>query len=87
MTRILFQRASSGFRTVQGEVIRKIQLLLDDPDVGTIDGIYGDKTERGLRRFQLRQELSQTGKVDEDTWRHLVAPQTDLRPFETGAFK
>ncbi len=74
MSRIFFQRAPSGFRTVQGELIRKFQLVLkaggflDD----TADGVYGNRTEAALQKFQQQKQLPVTSKVDEQTWQSLM---------------
>ena len=82
MSRTFFQRAPSGFRTVQGELIRKMQLVLkgggflDD----TADGVYGGRTEAAFKRFQEHKQLPVTGKVDEQTWQSLmVTPAPDLK--------
>ena len=54
MARIFFQRASGGFRTVQGEVIKQLQQalisggFLHDKD----DGVLGGNTEAAVRSFQ-----------------------------------
>jgi hypothetical protein len=74
MTRVLFERAKSGFRTVRGETVRKIQRFLSDSSFcpGTIDGIFGDKTEKALRDFQAKKGLGfAPGKVDDQTWQAL----------------
>ena len=82
MARIFFQRAPSGFRTVQGEIVRRLQQTLRDGGFyrDTIDGIYGNKTELALLSFQQGNGLAQTGKIDEETWRHLTSTEApDLR--------
>jgi peptidoglycan hydrolase-like protein with peptidoglycan-binding domain len=78
MDRIFFQRASSGFRAVQGELIVRIQRVLSDAGFyhDTIDGIYGGNMERALLEFQQQNNLSATGKIDESTWRLIT--QSDL---------
>lgn len=74
MARIFFQRAPGGFRTVQGELIRKLQVVLkaggflDD----TADGVYGGRTEAALKKFQEQKQLPVTGKVDDQTWQSLM---------------
>jgi hypothetical protein len=82
MARIFFQRAPSGFRTVQGELIKKIQQklissgLLHDTD----DGVFGGNTETALRSFQQQKQLPVTGKVDDQTWQKLMSSQApDLK--------
>ena len=82
MPRILFQRAPSGFRTVQGEVIKRMQQalisggFLHDKD----DGVFGGNTEAAVRGFQQQNQLSATGKVDDQTWQKLMSsPAPDLK--------
>src|ERR1044071_4463508 len=74
MARIFFQRASSGFRTVQGELIRKFQVVLKDGGVldDTADGVFGGRTEAALKKFQEQKQLPVTGKVDDQTWQSLM---------------
>src|SRR5215475_14439744 len=82
MSRILFQRAPSGFRTVQGELIKKLQQalisggFLQDKD----DGIFGGNTEGAVKSFQEQNQLPSTGKVDDQTWPKLMSsPAPDLK--------
>ena len=74
MPRTFFQRASSGFRTVQGELIRKIQTPLKAGGFydGTLDGVFGDRTERALLAFQQSNSIPATGKVDAQSWQQLT---------------
>ena len=74
MARTFFQRASSGFRTVQGELIRKIQTPLKAGGFyeGTLDGVFGDRTERALLAFQQGNSIPVTGKVDDQSWQQLT---------------
>ena len=75
MARIFFQRAPSGFRTVQGELIKKLQQaliaggFLQDKD----DGIFGGNTERAVQSFQEENQLPVTGKIDDQTWQKLMS--------------
>ena len=75
MERIFFQRAPSGFRTVQGGLIRRIQQTLSDQGFyrDIIDGIYGNKTEQALLTFQQQNSLPVTGKIDDKTWKSLTS--------------
>jgi peptidoglycan hydrolase-like protein with peptidoglycan-binding domain len=77
MTRILFQRPSSGYRSVRGELIKKVQKSLGNlyTDIDIIDGIYGRNTEIALLNYQQQHNLSPTGKIDEEIWKQLVSPQ------------
>jgi hypothetical protein len=74
MARTFFQRAPGGFRTVQGELIRKMQVVLkaggflDD----IADGVYGGKTQAALQKFQEQKQLPVSGKVDDQTWQNLM---------------
>ncbi len=45
--------------------------------VGTVDGIFGPRTERGVRRFQEKNGLTADGIVGPKTW-------AALRPYLTG---
>lgn len=74
-TRIFFQRAPSGFRTVQGELIKKIQKVLIAKDLlhDKDDGIFGGNTERAVQIFQEQNQLAPTGKVDDQTWQALMS--------------
>lgn len=81
-TRIFFQRAPSGFRTVQGELIKKIQKVLIAKDLlhDKDDGIFGGNTERAVQIFQEQNQLAPTGKVDDQTWQALMSsPAPDLK--------
>jgi len=73
--RIFFQRAPSGFRTVQGELIKKMQQVLIAGDFlhDKDDGIFGGNTEDAVKRFQERNQLPPTGKVDDQTWQKLMS--------------
>lgn len=74
-TRVFFQRAPSGFRTVQGELIKKIQKVLIAKDLlhDKDDGIFGGNTERAVQIFQEQNQLAPTGKVDDQTWQALMS--------------
>ena len=82
MARIFFQRAPSGFRTVQGEVIKKMQQALINGDFlhDKDDGVFGGNTEAAVRSFQQQNQLPATGKVDDQTWQKLMSsPAPDLK--------
>lgn len=74
-TRTFFQRAPSGFRTVQGEVIKKMQQVLIAKDFlhDKDDGIFGGNTENAVHDFQQANQLVPTGKVDDQTWEALMS--------------
>ena len=74
-TRTFFQRAPSGFRTVQGELIKKMQQVLINGDFlqDRADGVYGGNTERAVQSFQQQNQLAPTGKVDDQTWQALMS--------------
>lgn len=74
MTRILFQRAPEGFRTVRGGLIKDLQKALAGAGAppGLLDGIYGGDTEQAIRRWESADGQPQTGKVTDDAWRALV---------------
>ena len=63
---------------MQGE-IREIQRMLReisffDEDIERIipDGIYGEDTASSVRSFQRKNNLYETGEVDNDTWDKIV---------------
>lgn len=74
MTRILFQRAPEGFRTVRGGLIKDLQKALAGAGAspGLLDGIYGGDTEQAIRRWESVKGQPQTGKVTDDAWRRLI---------------
>lgn len=75
MTRVYFQRASSGHTSPSGSVVSDIQSSLNALGIGQIavDGQFGRQTETGLRAFQTANGLPVTGKVDDVTWTELTA--------------
>ena len=90
MARTFFQRAPSGFRTVQGELIRKFQVVLKDAGFqeDKADGVYGGRTEAALQKFQQQKQLPVTGKVDDQTWQSLMgtaAPDLKQRCLQVTA--
>ena len=90
MARTFFQRAASGFRTVQGELIRKFQVVLKDAGFqeDKADGVYGGRTEAALQKFQQQKQLPVTGKVDDQTWQSLMgtaAPDLKQRCLQVTA--
>ena len=90
MARTFFQRAPGGFRTVRGELIRKVQLVLkaggflDD----IADGVYGNNTQAALRKFQEQKQLAVSGNIDDQTWPALMgtaAPDLKQRCLQVTA--
>lgn len=73
-----FPRLSEGYALRQGDesfLVRLIQYALSEletiyPDLGAVreTGIYDDATAEGVRNFQRRVGLPQTGEVDRATW-------------------
>lgn len=74
--RILFERSVSGFRTVRGELVRRVQAGIARAgfDPGALDGVLGGETERGLASWQQSVGAATTGKVDAAAWQSLVGP-------------
>ncbi len=61
------------------EEIRQIQNMLReisffDEDIERVipDGIYGEQTANSVRSFQRKNNLYETGEVDNDTWDKIV---------------
>jgi hypothetical protein len=67
MARILFDRSPGQFRTVRGEIIRKLQERLGFTGAKQ-DGVYGGDTQTALREWQSAHHVAATGSVDVDTW-------------------
>lgn len=65
--------AKSGYINT-GEEVKTVQLLLNAMHYGDleVDGIFGDKTETAVKRFQKSRGLDQDGIVGQDTWRYLL---------------
>jgi hypothetical protein len=78
MSRVYFQRATSGYRAVRGEVIRRAQVSLKaaGSDPRDLDGIYGKDTESALKDFQVKKGIQPTGKITDETWSKLMVEQT-----------
>ena len=57
-----------------GQQVRVLQWLLNDAkyDAGTIDGIFGSKTETAVRRYQSDNGLDVDGIVGAKTWSALL---------------
>jgi Putative peptidoglycan binding domain/Glycosyl hydrolase family 46 len=57
-----------------GDTIRAIQTTLTNAGypVGKVDGNFGDATAAALNQFQGKNQLSNTGFVDEATWQKLM---------------
>jgi hypothetical protein len=77
MSRVYFQRATSGYRAVRGEVIRRVQVSLktSGSDPRDLDGVYGKDTESALKDFQIKQGIQATGKITDETWSKLMGGQ------------
>lgn len=60
----------------RGERVELVQRMLDDLgyDLGEcgVDGVYGDQTQRAVRRFQWDNKLTNTGIVNNETMKRLT---------------
>ena len=58
----------------KGEKVRDLQVRLRDLDwyAGTITGKYGKSTVKGVKGFQDKRGLKETGNVDAKTWTQLT---------------
>jgi peptidoglycan hydrolase-like protein with peptidoglycan-binding domain len=92
---IQMNRATLFFGTT-GTSVRELQTLLRNYankigsrsiHPGTIDGVFGIKTESAVQAFQRQVFLPNTGVVDEMTWRSLVVRgPVDLPELRPGMF-
>lgn len=42
-------------------------------NAGPVDGVFGPKTENGVKAFQLAHELPATGRTDPSTWQDILS--------------
>lgn len=58
----------------KGEAVKTIQRLLNvlSYSCGTVDGIFGANTEKGVKAFQKASGLTQDGVVGRQTWSDLL---------------
>jgi N-acetyl-anhydromuramyl-L-alanine amidase AmpD len=61
----------------KGWLVKRLQRLLDAKgfDPGTIDGIFGNRTEEALKRFQREQDLEADAIAGPLTWKALLAKE------------
>ena len=61
-------------RGCEGEDVRALQILLKGRgyDVGTVDGVFGAKTETGVKSFQKATKQTADGICGEKTWSELL---------------
>ena len=60
------------------EQVRAVQEALKDRGMydGAVDGIMGPKTQAGLRAFQKKENLQETGRLDQQTMGRLGVQNT-----------
>ncbi|NET30818.1 MAG: peptidoglycan-binding protein [Cyanothece sp. SIO1E1] len=75
VARVLFEKSRSGYRTVRGQIIKRIQSSLKKAGMspGDIDGIFGKDTKAALIEWQQAKGFVQTGSVDVETWKSIVS--------------
>ena len=58
----------------KGRKVRELQHRLHQLDwfSGSITGVYGKRTVRGVKGFQAKRKITKTGEVDRATWAALV---------------
>jgi hypothetical protein len=78
-----------GDKDTDPALIAKAEILLDRAHFspGEIDGEDGDNYRRALRAFEQANNLPDTGKLDEETWRKLSAGSSEpvLKPYSLSA--
>ncbi|WP_235657136.1 peptidoglycan-binding domain-containing protein [Fischerella thermalis] len=57
----------------RGELVKKVQRILKSTQdyIGYVDGEFGEITESAVQSWQVRNNLPDTGIIDEATWRTL----------------
>jgi Putative peptidoglycan binding domain/EF hand len=63
-------QASGGAPALSPDLVRKVQQALNDKghEAGPVDGIWGPRTQRGLRDFQKSQKgMKASGRIDAQT--------------------
>lgn len=75
MARVLFEKSRSGYRTVRGQLVKRVQSNLKEAGIspGDIDGIFGKDTKTALLDWQKEKGVALTGLVDVETWQSLVS--------------
>lgn len=65
------------------QVVRQVQEQLKQKgfDVGAVDGVWGPKTQQGLKQFQQSQNIQASGELDQQT---LSALGIDQQSSATG---
>lgn len=58
----------------RGQNVKALQILLNGLGYacGNADGIFGDKTEKAVRKFQNARALKNDGIVGKNTWKYLL---------------
>ena len=64
-----FTKPKAGFRAPNGQIIKNIQTKLQ---MATVDGVFGNDTDKAVRQWQGNNAISVTGAVDDKTWSQLM---------------
>lgn len=67
--------AATEARAHSPEEVRQVQQQLKQAgyDPGQIDGVYGPRTLRALRKFQRDRDITVTGRLDDQTMQGLMS--------------
>lgn len=65
--------AKSGYISISEEV-KTVQLLMNAMEYGNldVDGIFGNETDKAVKKFQKSRGLVEDGIVGQDTWNYLL---------------
>lgn len=69
-------------RGSRGDNVKNVQRYLRDRGYfdGPIDGVYGPKTEQGVRNFESDNDMNVDGRFDEENWSDYDSQKSSTTP-------
>ena len=68
----IFSGEKSNVVMITQILLNSLTVSYDDFEPLNIDGVFGEETERAVRRFQMRNNIPPNGFVDKTTWNALI---------------